>query len=481
MSAITEYVHYNQKNYDNWGINRVNTIKSDSMTNSFEQMRNRITNIGELNKLLQQAQKIEQDYNQIFFPSQQTQFSQLLAEAAQETLYQQFGAAAGTIDKSSFDVKRNQVAANYKNKIKAVREKINIANLKDNATEKQMLDRINKLNNVLLNLEDAKNSDILKTRIKNAQNQLSQIKNKLQKQAGLKNINFSKDISTINKLIQEFNRSFTWYNQRGDLFEWLLPLIQLKSTDLTGKELKAAMKELIGSGNVGATKISISFADFLNMPEEQLSISLQSKKFEMQIEDVRSRTDVKIKYATGQGKIKELAVSAKSVTGNHVKLIDETSLYRVLVFSENYDFIKHYLNIISESKGGKASSDQIVQANRLVKGLIMQLAAEGFDLNNPAQLLIIHNVKEKKINVYNIKALVYLIQQQIINGNNKYNNLIKAKGSYSFNDNFTIKQQFEETVEQRLNFLFNEINKIKITAHIYGTQLKNYLKALENI
>ena len=57
------------------------------------------------------------------------------------------------------------------------------------------------------------------------------------------------------------------------------------------------MKELVGSRNEGATKVSISFADFLNMPEKNLSIDIESEKFEMQIADVRSKTDVRIKYA----------------------------------------------------------------------------------------------------------------------------------------------------------------------------------------
>jgi hypothetical protein len=48
-----------------------------------------------------------------------------------------------------------------------------------------------------------------------------------------------------------------------------------------------------------------------------------------------------------------------------------------------------------------------------------------------------HSIKEKRINVYNIKALIYIIQQKIIKGDSKYNNLIKSS---EFNDNFTIKQ-----------------------------------------
>lgn len=473
-SAITEYVHYNQINYNNWGINRVNTTKSDSLIDSFSNMRNSLNDSSELSVLLKEAYQIEKNYNELFFPSKETEFSKILAEVAQETLYEQFGAAAGKINTTNFNVEGDSLSRSYKSKIKQVRNKIEVANLQQQATAKQMLTQLEKLNQVLLNLQDTK-SEILIGRIQKAKQELKEIKEKIQKEAGLSNINISQDIQTTNKLIQQFNRSFTWYNQRGDLFEWLLPLIQLKGTSLAGEQLKKAMKSLVGTGNQGASFTAIEIPDFLNMSDDELSTSINSKKIKMQIENVRNKTDVIIKYQTGDNRYKDIAVSAKSVSGRHVKLVEDTSLYRVLVFSENYDFIKHYLNIITWSKkGGKASESQILEANRLVKGLIMQLAAEGFDLNNPSQLLIMHDIKEKKIHVYNIKALIYLIQQQILTGNSRYQNLIKG-----IQDNYTIQQPFENTVEERLSFLLNEINRKKITAHIYGTQLNSYLKVLE--
>lgn len=479
MSAITEYVHYYQSNYDEWGINRINTIKSSSLQDSFTQMKNRLAgeqSLSELQFLLMEAKELQKDYNNLFFPQKETDFSRILSEVAQETLEEQFGAAAGRFNSSSLNVERTAASSQYKNKIKAVKQKIQIANLKETASTNQILSRIQQLADVLLNLQDVKNGTLLRNRIEIAKNQLNQIERKIRTENNLQTLDFSADIQTINKLIQEFNRSFTWYNQRGDLFEWLLPLIQLKSTSLAGSELKNAMKQLIGTGNVGDTTISIEFPDFLNMSEENLSTSIDSKKFKMKVADVRSKTDVIINYATGNNQYKQIPISAKSVTGKSVKLVDSTSLYRILIFSENYDFIKHYLNIISwSSKGGQAPNSQILEANRLVKGLIIQLGAQGFDLNNPSQLLIMHSVKEKKIHVYNIKALVYLIQSQIMNANSKYNNIIQSS---EFSDNFSIQQPFQSTVEERLNYLFNKINNVKITAHIRGTQLNDYLTLL---
>lgn len=474
MSAITEYIHYYQSNYDTWGINRKNTIKSGTMEAAFSQMRNQLRDDNELKKLLQQAQDIEKAYNDLFFPKTPTQFSKMLQEVAEEALKQQFGTAAGKVNAENFNVESTKLSSDYKKKIKQIREKIKIENLKQQATAKQMLNTIDQLSQILLNLEGT-NSTVLKNRILQAKNKISQIKNKIKKQWGLDNITFKDDIDTLNKLIQQFNRSFTWYNQRGDLFEWMLPLIKLKGTNLAGDELKKVMKSLIGANNLGAASTEIQLPDFLNL-EEPESENINTKKFKMQIVNVRNKTDVIIEFPIENGEYKNINVSAKSVSGKHVKLVDETSLYRVLVFSQNYDFIKHYLNIISWSNnGGRASEQDIINANKLVKALIMQLAAQGFDLNNPAELLIMHNIKEKKINVYNIKALIYKIKEQIVSKNNfRYNNLIKG-----FDDRYTINQPFEDTVQQRLVFLFNEINKQKITAHIYGTQLNDYLKILD--
>ena len=486
-SPITEYIHFYQQNYDDWGINRVNTIKSDTLQASFEEVKNQIKDTSELNKLLEEAKQIEKDYNDLFFPKTPTNFTKILKQIAQETLEQQFGAAAGRINISNLDVVADQSLQNFKKKVSETEKKIKINAIDRNTSTKQILNAINELSEVLLQLDDTENKTLyIQNRLTKAKRELKQIKKRIENEAGVnQNLDFLKDIETINKFIQQFNRSFaikqdSIYNQRGDLFEWLSPLIQLKSTNLVGNELKKAMRSLIKSGNVGGAYTEILFPDFLNMSDSQLSTSLTSDDFQMKIENVRNRTDVIIKYPIGNGEYKDLAVSDKSIKQGRIKLVEQTSLYRVLVFSENYDFIKHYLNIISWSEeGGKATTAQIIQANKLLRSLTMQLAAQGFDVTNPAQLLIIHNVKQKKIRVYNIKALIYIIKRQIMAGSNKYNSLIKVNGDQNFDNNFTIKQQKQDTVERRLRYLFNEINNKKIT--VYGNQFKDYLKELDQI
>ena len=236
------------------------------------------------------------------------------------------------------------------------------------------------------------------------------------------------------------------------------------------------MQSLIKSNNQGESRLFIDYPDFLKMSDSELSTSVDAENFKMNIKNIRSKIDVVIQYEIAPGKYKSIPVSAKSVAEQHVKLVDSTNLYNILLFSKNYNFIKHYLNVITWSDdGGRASDNQIIQANRLVRGLIMQLAAQGFDINNPAELLIVHDINQKRIKVYNLKALIYLIQQQIQNGNQKYDNLIQG----FYGDEYTIKQSFEDTVQNRLRVVFNEIRRKQLSAFIYGSQLQDYLNLLK--
>lgn len=133
MSAITEYIHYHQENYDNWGINRVGTSKSSTMSDAFSSMRNAMTNLDEMDKLMADAKQIENAYNDLFFPTQETDFSNALGDIVQQVLIEQFGAAAGRFDPTTLGVERSSLSVEYKTKVKAVRQKIDVANVAKDA------------------------------------------------------------------------------------------------------------------------------------------------------------------------------------------------------------------------------------------------------------------------------------------------------------------------------------------------------------
>lgn len=476
MSAITEYIHFYQSNYQKYGIVRKGSDNpSPSLEVSFNEIKNRISDGSELSELLIEAKQIEKEYNDLFFPKFQTDFSKMLLEIAQEELKKQFGDKAGQIT-SNFNIQGNTQLNQYKKALDNIVKNLKISYLEKKATVKTMLKRIEQLSKILLQLENS-DSKIIKNKLQRGRQQLQQVQKSIQQKVKLQNNNFSKDIETINKLIQQFDRSFTVHNQRGDLFEWMLPLIKLKSANLSKEELKKAMKNLIGSNNFGNEYVEIKLSDFIENTIQQPSSSVNTDQMEMKIVNVRNRIDVKIQYDIGNGQYKEIPVSAKSVSKKNVKILDETTLQRILLFSQNYNFARHYLNIItySDDLNNKASESQIFNANKIVKSLIIQLGLQGFDLKNPAELLILHNVKKGKIEVYNIKALIYIIKEKINSQNFNYRNIITG-----FNEDFTIKQSFQDTVEKRLNSILNTIHGTKITAHIKAAQLNDYLKLLEN-
>ena len=145
------------------------------------------------------------------------------------------------------------------------------------------------------------------------------------------------------------------------------------------------------------------------------------------------------------------------------------------MLSQNYNFATHYLNVISASRGdGSVNTSQILEANRLVKSLALKMGAEGYDINNPAEILVVNNRKEKHIYVYNLKALIYMIVDAMVN-QGKYTNVIKG-----LPDNYKVSQNFENTAENRIGKLVQVLNNIKITGVLSGAQLTAYLNLLNS-
>ena len=195
----------------------------------------------------------------------------------------------------------------------------------------------------------------------------------------------------------------------------------------------------------------------------------------MKSETIRNKTDVTLSYNDNNNQYNDLNVSAKSISGKHIKLVELTSLYRVFVLSNNYSFATHYLNVITSSNGsGVISKEQVLKANRIVKALALKMGAEGYDINNPSELLIVNNRKEKHIYVYNLKAMVYLISKAMLE-ENKYTSVIKG-----LSDNFTIQQSFDSSSsDNRIGKLVHKLNDIKITGVLSGAQLDAYKSVLE--
>lgn len=473
---LGDYVHYNQSNYDAFGINRITESPSEGWDKAAQQLIDQINVADEINKLMTQAKEMENIYNNLYYgtgdsDAQSQKFRQAMQQASQELLEEKFGLMAGNFNPSNIGVDASQQYTRLRSAIKATRDKIKINMVHQTDTTNELIKEIQKINQ-LMEEDEIKNITFAQQRIAEVKNITKRIENQLTRESKVPIS--SEDIETLNKIIMEFNRDPLPYNQAGDLFEWVAPYIELRASNLGKEELVKEMKKLSKTSNLGEAQISIDMPDLLS--SENLEVDIQQGNIDIKTATARSKTDVTVSYKDNQGReFNNLQVSAKSISGKHIKLVELTSLYRVFVLSQNYTFATHYLNVVSASGGkGKVNPSQILQANRLVKGLALKMGAEGYDINNPAELLVVNNRKEKHIYVYNLKALVYIIVDAMIN-QGKYTGVIKG-----LSDDFTIKQKFEDTKENRIGKLVQAINNVKITGTLSGAQLNAYLSLLQN-
>ena len=473
-TMLGDYVHYNQLNYNKFGINRITENPSEGWAQAAQQLINEINVSNEINELMNQAKEMEDIYNNLYYgtgdsDAQSQKFREAMHQASQELLQEKFGLMAGNVNVNNLGVDASQQYTKLRAAIKATRDKIQINTIKQNDSANKMIKEIQKLEQ-LFDEDSMKNLDFAQQRISEAKNFIKQLEHQLTQET---NVSLSlSDVETLNKIIREFTQDPLPYNQAGDLFEWIAPYIELRASNLGKEELVKEMKKLSKSSNLGEAQISIEMPDLLN--SENLEVDITQNNISIKTISARSKTDVVVSYKDNKGKeFKNIQVSAKSVSGKHIKLVQETSLYRVFMLSHHYIFATHYLNVVSSSNGkGNNLPNQIIQANRLAKALTLKMGAEGYDLNNPAEVLVVNNRKERKIHVYNLKALVYIIMDAMVN-EGKYTNVIKG-----LSDDFSLNQSFEKTTENRIGKLVKKLNDIKLTGVLSAGQLNTYLNLL---
>lgn len=469
MDAMGDYIHYHQINYDKFGIHHINEEPSQKWDDAAATMKNELLQASELNTLLLQAQDLQTQLNDLYYPKDKKEtldsFLQTVEKTANEMLIEEFGAAAGKINMSNLSVDQTQISKALFKAVDQTRKNITLSQLKHDSSVKTIQQRMTQLLS-LLDADAFKNASVLQPRIQQARSDIKTIQQLIKQDTGvgIKNT----DIDILNHIILQFNRLSPIANQKGILFEWLIPFITLRSSNLAKEELSKQMKELARSSNLGQSYADIQYYDLLS--SQNLEVDFKTGNLQTKTASVRNKTDVQIKFNSGSsGQLQDLNISAKNVSRLHIKLVDSTTLYRILSFSQHYNYATHYLNVVTSAKNGnKAQSNQIVMANRLTKGLILKLAAQGYDANNPAQVLVVNQGKE--IKVYNLKALVYVLSQAMINGTVR-------KGLLStIPDTYTINQDFEkESKEKRLNKVIQTVRDVKITASLSGNDLKKYL------
>ena len=84
------------------------------------------------------------------------------------------------------------------------------------------------------------------------------------------------------------------YNQSGDLFEWVLPFIQLQGSNLAKQAMVEKMKELSKESVQGDTYIKIEMPDLLD--NSLIDEDIIMDRININTISTRSKTDVIISY-----------------------------------------------------------------------------------------------------------------------------------------------------------------------------------------
>lgn len=485
MSMIGDYVHFHKQNYKEWGINQKGTTPSETWSDAAASFKEGINIATQIRGLMQEAQALEKQYNELFYPDknkvteQTANFKSAMEAVVQKKLDKEFGLMAGRFNSSNLTVDSTELYEQLREAINSTRERIGTAEIKKIQTAQQLLNQVNLMYDIL-NDNQLKNVKAAQNKISQAKNQLKMIENNLQAQidaaggSSIKISNTTKDAQTLNAIIQEFNRTPLLYNQNGLLFEWILPFIQFQTAALAKEELAKAMEELASDSKVilGDSLITVQSPDLENAKLTDVDITTNNIK--MKTFTTRSKTDVIITYTDNQKQLQKKNVSAKNISNPHVKLVNNTSLYRILTLSNSYNFATHYLNVVTSAKGQRSTRSQIMQANRLMKALILKLGAEGYDANNSAELLIVNNNTEGRIYVYNLKALIYIIQDTILKNKGQYSNIV------DMDDSFTINQTFDEkSADKRIVKVIQSTQNVKLTAALNASMLNSYLGLLK--
>lgn len=483
-SAIGNYIHYHKRNYENWGINQKNTTPSENWNVAAAEFKNKLLEINDINNLMLETAELEKQYNDFFYPSNKSnkeikKFRETIQKVIQERLNEQFGLAAGSFNFSDLTVKETELNRKLSEAIRKTKESIGEVELRTVRTAQDLLERVQLLFRIL-DSNEFKNIKQAKTRINQAKRELNVIQSDLINRINIshgKRVKIDKkseEIETVKGFIKEFNRVGSIGNQNGIIFEWLLPFIQFQSSALAKEELRKALTDLVNDKSVqlGDTKITVDIPDLQD--NNLTDIDIITNNIKIKTFSTTSKTDVMITYTDSDNQLKEKAVSAKNMYNLEAHLVNRTTLYNILLLSNSYNFATHYLNVVTVAQGEKSGPERIMEANRLIKGLILKFAAEGYDANNRSELLIVNHQTSKHIYVYNIRVLIYLIQNNIINDNGKYSNAV-----VDFRDDFTISQSFDkDSKDKRIIKVIQSTMKNKIDVKLDTEMLNSYTSLL---
>lgn len=468
MSAIGDYVHFHKRNYKIWGTSKVNRKVSSANIEAIP--RGDYFNAAKIQSLAAEARFLEEQYNKLFYPSKNdindNEFKKQLEDIIQKKLDEEFGIVAGKFNADNLSVDNTELYLELNRAIQETKSRLGIAQVNKNTTVRNLLKQTELIYNIL-NQQEFKNIAEIQSRIEEAKGQLNNIKINLQNEidtyGGTTKISNIQDVQTLENIIKEFNRVPALYKQNRAVFEWLVPFIQIHSASIAEEDLANTIKSLASDKiKVEIDPNKVNRSD-ININVDNINISTSSSK---------KSNEILISYQDDQDLFQQKKVIARNIkSSTKIQLLNSTSLYKLLTLSNTYNFANHYLNIVASAPGQTSPESDILQANRLLKSSILSVAIEKYDSNN-VSFLIINNYSKKKISVYSIKLLLYIIQDNLAYGNNKYSNVITLE------DDYTISNDFQDTVGHRISNILKTTRDKRISGSINASMLNAYKGAL---
>lgn len=488
MSAIGEYIHFTAYGYAHFGIKRMQgNTKGD---NDFAAVLN-----NQKNKIDEQCRNLN-----ILSPREKIKIENTISslmvsdsiQAKEKGIAEAWEAICEKLKIDFYDTVANDVVANTGQvSTKGVRIK---DNTKSGNFLSTFLDRAKKINNLISAIHNEMKRQVLSQKIEAINTELQNLLNITEE--SLKEFfqgegsarDFLKDIKNkdtilqkegLRNLINECANIIKGLNNytKGAMFEMLVSIatdrLEKKGKMTAVQAVQSIEKHRIGDQKSG---VFISSANFAVDPKKFLSANYKQKNLKTKygenlqgyISDNETQNKVDVTF---QWHGKTINTSVKNVNlyaFPSVSLVDTTS-FLVLLQSMDFDFVNHYLNIMTTHYSMPASQysnainfteqkDMYYKIKDKMNLSLLLSAFIGHKINaDTANVFIINNIgasgKDKKVKVFNIEDLIQRA--------NKNPQIIQIEGLGQL-----FLNRFSPTIEDRIASILSQVHAEKITIGI---------------
>lgn len=478
MSAIGDYVHYHTQNYLTWGINHVGVGGSSAADagNFAQAQKEKITRASaqagslsasdrrELAQKLTWLMRPPEDQNVYGNGESADDYNQIW-NALQPFFQSEFGDAVERIGRATANVFSGVQIEGFK-KISPEKDQVGVKV----STIQSRLDKIyaalqnpnnvytkaelNALNNIVAQIEAAKNSLVEEAKVKLANVSI--------------NPNAIIPLSESSDLIKAINAAAAASSgvtnlQKGTLFEYMIAVAPLIGKKLTGEALQRAIGEAISGSVVGDVRTSVTFdpqdfdtnADLKGILGGNYSFNINTNLYESNMAS-QDKVDVQLQMRPEGPRIK---VSAKNINlsganSRGVHIVSSASLLAMLASVGNHAFVTHYLNQHALGLGGSSIYSDSVDALKLS---IIQQALQGYKKgSDSADVFIINDNITGTVQIYNMSDLMAKIMSTGIVGD--FVSMEPDLGSINLQNNW-----HDNSYAGRITDILAQIQSYKVT------------------